>query len=569
MTDVVINIEARDNFSGVLGNFGGIITGIESAINLVGQAFDAATGLITPFINSASESEQAVARLEGVLAATGGAAGASSQELQDLAGALQGVTRFSDETILTGAAVLLTFRNISEETLMRTIPSMLDMAEIFGSVDSAAMQLGKALNDPVSMMGALSRAGVTFSDAQKEMIKNFVETGDIASAQNIILSEVEAQVGSLAEAMGQTFSGQVAIALNKLDEFRELLGGPVIALLTDLLSTFSDFASQPQVVNFFNDLAVSIGEFLLSLELVDRLENFLGLIATAMQTGNWQPVWDSIVTTFETIKTKIIELFSGAGGIDIAGKIQGLVDMLAVAIEQANWTAVTHTLADIIGGALRIALEGLDIIVNQVDWRPLGVALTGAIGEIGRGLSETIGRDIVEGLVAGIQTALLVAREAVSAPFRGVIATIKGIFGIASPSTVFMDIGRDIVMGLVAGIGSLAGWASNAIAGIVDTILAPFGIVADLLGIGGIGGSTGDATGTLGTGGVVGGRDMGGVSTGASGTTVNQYFAGATINVGSWDEIIYDCVYPNPFVAATSGQLGSFGNNTGLNGGGV
>ena len=53
---------------------------------------------------------------------------------------------------------------------------MLDMAEIFGSVDSAAMQLGKALNDPVNMMGALTRAGVTFSEEQKEMIKNFVDS---------------------------------------------------------------------------------------------------------------------------------------------------------------------------------------------------------------------------------------------------------------------------------------------------------------------------------------------------------------------------------------------------------
>ena len=78
--------------------------------------------------------------------------------------------------------------------------------------------------------------------------------------------------------------------------------------------------------------------------------------------------------------------------------------------------------------------------------------------------------------------------------------------------------------------------------------------------------------------GSIGGHSTGGTTTGSTGgtgtlsslaTTVNQYFQGANIYVGSWDEIAYDCIYPNPFVASTSGQLGSFGNNTGLNGGGV
>ncbi len=40
-SEVVINIRAEDSFSGVLGNFGNILTGISSAVNLAGDAFRA------------------------------------------------------------------------------------------------------------------------------------------------------------------------------------------------------------------------------------------------------------------------------------------------------------------------------------------------------------------------------------------------------------------------------------------------------------------------------------------------------------------------------------------------
>ena len=37
--DVIVNIRAEDNFTGVLGNFGSIMTGVESVINLAADAF--------------------------------------------------------------------------------------------------------------------------------------------------------------------------------------------------------------------------------------------------------------------------------------------------------------------------------------------------------------------------------------------------------------------------------------------------------------------------------------------------------------------------------------------------
>jgi hypothetical protein len=69
-------------------------------------------------------------------------------------------------------------------------------------MESTSKQLGKALNDPIKGITALNKSGVTFTEEQKKRIKNYVEEGDLLSAQKIILGEVNDQVGGSAEAQG-------------------------------------------------------------------------------------------------------------------------------------------------------------------------------------------------------------------------------------------------------------------------------------------------------------------------------------------------------------------------------
>src|ERR1700712_5749455 len=59
---------------------------------------------------------------------------------------------------------------------------------------------GKALNDPLKGISALSRAGVTFTQSQQDSIKAMVGANDLLGAQKIILGEVEKQVGGTAKA---------------------------------------------------------------------------------------------------------------------------------------------------------------------------------------------------------------------------------------------------------------------------------------------------------------------------------------------------------------------------------
>jgi hypothetical protein len=65
---------------------------------------------------------------------------------------------------------------------------------------SSAIQLGKALNDPIKGVTALQRVGVSFTASQKDQIKTLVESGRTLDAQKIILGELTKEFGGSAEA---------------------------------------------------------------------------------------------------------------------------------------------------------------------------------------------------------------------------------------------------------------------------------------------------------------------------------------------------------------------------------
>jgi hypothetical protein len=58
-----------------------------------------------------------------------------------------------------------------------------------------AVALGKALNDPIKGISALTRNGITFTESEKERIKVLVESNKVGEAQNMILQAIETQVG--------------------------------------------------------------------------------------------------------------------------------------------------------------------------------------------------------------------------------------------------------------------------------------------------------------------------------------------------------------------------------------
>ena len=194
--------------------------------------------------------QKAIAQVEAGLNSTGQAAGFTSQQLQKMASDLQGKTLFGDEVILKDAtAQLLTFTNIAGEQFERTQIAALNLAtRLDGDLKSASIQLGKALNNPVTNLSALKRSGIEFSDAQIETIKSLAQTNRLAEAQTIILDELEKQYGGAAEAARLAGLGPFQALQMVLSDLSEEFG----AIIMENLEPFR--AKVEQITTFLQNL---------------------------------------------------------------------------------------------------------------------------------------------------------------------------------------------------------------------------------------------------------------------------------------------------------------------------
>jgi len=220
------------------------------------------------------EQSKAIAQVEAGLKSTAGQVGITSQELQKMATDLQNKTLFGDEVILKDAtAQLLTFTNITGEQFARTQAAALDLAtRLDGDLKSASIQLGKALNDPIANLSALSRSGIQFSDDQKKVIKSLTETGRLAEAQTLILDELNKQYGGSAEAAAEADGGFTQLA-SSFGDLQEEIGRLLVDYLrpiVDQLKTFVQFLQgtsdgTKNVALAISGIAAAIGPVLLIL----------------------------------------------------------------------------------------------------------------------------------------------------------------------------------------------------------------------------------------------------------------------------------------------------------------
>jgi len=205
--------------------------GLSKAAKMSGIAFAGLSAAIGGAVAVYRTQEQAEIKTRQTIEATGGAAGLTAKEIFKMAGALQEVTTFGDEAIIGGQNLLLTFKNIGGETFPRATEVMLDMSEAMGQdLKGSAIQLGKALNDPITGVSALAEVGITFTEQQKAQIKALSDSGDVASAQAIILKELESQFGGVARASAEG-TGQLIQLKNIFGDLIEDIGRQFVPVL--------------------------------------------------------------------------------------------------------------------------------------------------------------------------------------------------------------------------------------------------------------------------------------------------------------------------------------------------
>jgi len=150
---------------------------------------------------------------------------------------------------------------------------------------SAAIQLGKALNDPIANLSALSRSGIQFSKSQKAMVKELVESNKMVEAQKIILAELDTQFGGSARAARDTMGGALSALGNKFGDLFEA-SGKTSKAIADVINTFNSWIpSTTESEQKTIDLAKAAT--FLKIELEDLKDTHLDLIETSKESISW------------------------------------------------------------------------------------------------------------------------------------------------------------------------------------------------------------------------------------------------------------------------------------------
>lgn len=527
--------------TGFSSSLKGVLAGA-SALFVVDKVRD----FFTSTIAEAREAQKVGALTAQVIKTTGGVANVSAGQVESLATALSNKAGVDDELIQSGANLLLTFKNVRNEAgrgakiFDRATAAALDLSAAgFGDMTSTSKILGKALNDPIRGLTALGRAGVTFTQQQKDQIKAMVESGDVLSAQKIILGEVESQVGGAAAASA-TAGEKISVTWNNLKESAGKLLLPVLDKLFGVLGTGISWLTTTGVPGFMKfakavgekvgPVLSEIGEFIRN-DVVPALKEFGGWIAgsvvpavqdlatwigqnllpTIMDFGVWVrdnilPVlkdlalWigDKVSVVFKTWTTFIAE---NIGWLKpMAGIILGIVAAVKV-WTAAQWLLNAALAANPIGliavalGALVTALmyawqnsETFRNIVTGV-WTAVRDAVVGAWNWMRDNVFVPF-REILKAVwerAVEMKDIVVAAWDAISAKVSAAWEGMKAVVqtGVRTIVDIFLGFvemiitGADKAFGWIPGIGDDLGNAANDFVNFRDDVNASLGGVKD------------------------------------------------------------------------------------------
>lgn len=239
-------ITAEDRASGVLRGFGQSLTGLAEAAGGL-FALDKIVSFGTSFVDAFNKADEATTKLNAVLSSTGDVSGVTAKQATDLAESLSHVTTFSKTTTLSAEDILLTFTNIGKNIFPQTLQATQNLATGLGEdLSTAAETVGRALDSPANASRSLRSANIVLNTSQQATIKTMVAAGQGAQAQGYILDILSTKFGGAAEAIGQTFGGQVKILQNDLEQTKESIGGVISAGMGPLVDSVTKFVSTNQ-----------------------------------------------------------------------------------------------------------------------------------------------------------------------------------------------------------------------------------------------------------------------------------------------------------------------------------
>jgi len=359
---------------------------VAAAVAAAGAAIGALTYKLILSGEAANSADARVRNIAKSMGLFGDQSDAVAERLNNLADKIELQTGVDGNAIQMTQAKLLTFKELANTAdelggnFDRATQAAVDMAAAgFGAAEQNAVQLGKALNDPVNGLAALRRSGITFTEDEKAKIKTLAESNRMHEAQALVLAAIEKQVGGTAAATADA-SVQIKAALNQ--GFEEV-GKPLASALASITPQFLEF------VEMAKPKLAEAGQFLVA---IFRSGEALNLVWSSLKLAFAQSVnflWATLRATIAAAGQYIVEYFKTA------------VTFFQVLTTPEFWSGMGNAIIGIFLSAISFLQKGFAEII-----------------EVARPLLEIFGKDAaLDGIQKTIRESAAILDEDAAARF--------------------------------------------------------------------------------------------------------------------------------------------------------
>lgn len=386
----------------------------------------------------------------------------AANNLKHVASEIQQAGVIGDEVLLSGMQQLATFQ--LDDDLIATLST--GMADLLAQQKglsasqsdavSVANMIGKVMNGSTS---ALSRVGITFTDAQEQMLK----TGDATQRAATLAEVLQQNVGGVNQALAQTDQGKLQQAENTIGDMKEQIGMKLLPIIANVASKAVPLLGQafdkiggiidkisPHVEEMFDfifsaaeqvspviesigqKISQGIGGQLPSItSLLQGAFGFIQQIAPPIMTvigvigQALSPIVSALSNVAQMLLPKIASLVQSLGPL-----FQALSPVLSV-IGKVIGTAFSF-IGEVIGAAIDIITALIEKLTSAIEWLQTNFADTwnsiwSGVGSFFTGIWDTLKstvRTVLQGIVAPINAII------------GGINKVSGAVGIPAIPTI-------------------------------------------------------------------------------------------------------------------------------------